>query len=104
MSGSWGLETEERSASEKEALAKRALPPEARSAGHKGIIWIHTAAIGIWLFTAALLGALWLAGKNVPGAIVIAGLLAALGHGLAVAVHAYLGRAASRAAAAPHQK
>ncbi|HXI15315.1 MAG TPA: hypothetical protein VNM48_03015 [Chloroflexota bacterium] len=82
MSKTWGVETEQAPASK-----AKVLNPELARSGHSGIVWIHVAAIGIWLFTALLLGALWLAGKNVPGAIVIGGLLAAGGHGVFVAVH-----------------
>ena len=89
MSNTWGLETEQAPAPK-----AKVLDPELARSGHSGIVWIHVAAIGIWLFTALLLGALWLAGKNVPGAIVIGGLIAAGGHGIFVAVHLYLARRA----------
>ena len=86
MAQTWGVETAKR------ARAKRPADKSVSGSGHKGIVWIHVAAIGIWLFTAAILGALWFAGKNVPGAIVIGGLVAAAGHGVFVLVHLYLAR------------
>ncbi len=95
MSQTWGTATD---SEEKPKPAARPALPAVRRSGHKGIVWIHVAAICIWLFTALILGALWLAGKNVPGAIVIAGLVAAAGHGVFVAVHLVLSKKASTAA------
>ncbi len=93
MADAWGLDAPKKSA------PKRPLKPEHARAGHQSIVWVHATAIGIWLFTALILGGLWLAGKNVPGAIVIAGLLAACGHGVFVGAHLYLARVAQRRAA-----
>ena len=87
MAQTWGLET-----APKPVRPKRPADKSVKRAGHKGIVWIHVAAIVIWLFTAGILGALWLAGKNVPGAIVIGGLIAAAGHGVFVLLHLYLAR------------
>jgi hypothetical protein len=94
MSQGWGLTTEDAP-----KPAARPVDPAVRRSGHKGIVWIHIAAIGIWLFTALILGVLWLAGKNVPGAIVLGGLLAAAGHGVFVAVHLFLSKRATRRSA-----
>ena len=87
MAQTWGLESPA-----KPTRPKRTADREVAKSGHKAIVWIHVAAIVIWLFTAGILGALWLAGKNVPGAIVIGGLIAAAGHALFILVHLYLAR------------
>ena len=43
-----------------------ALTPQASQAAHKGIVWLHAGAIGIWLIVAVTLGAIALAGRAVP--------------------------------------
>ena len=100
MSGTWGLETAERP----QPQEKRPLPPKAARAGHKGIVWIHAAAIAIWLLTGAILAIVWMAGREVPDKLVLACFLAAAGHGLFVAVHLYLAKAAASRALAQSQK
>jgi hypothetical protein len=75
-----------------------ALPPASAQAGHKGIVWLHASAIGIWLMVVVTLGALLLAGKNVPPMVVLIGVAAACGHGLFLATHLLLARSAAKRA------
>ncbi|MBI3974118.1 MAG: hypothetical protein HY332_22800 [Chloroflexi bacterium] len=75
------------------------LPPTAVRDAHNGVVWLHATATTIWLFVATLLGALMMAGKAVPPAVVVGGAAAAVGHALFLTAHLYLAHAARRRAA-----
>lgn len=76
------------------------IPPVAAATAHKGIVWLHLSAIAVWLLAATVLGALALAGRSVPLAVVVGGAAAAAGHGLFLAVHVYLASVAAKRIAA----
>ena len=114
MSDAWGLDQRPAKPARRARAARGAaaaqgdgagrpapgLSPKASAAAHRGIVWLHLGAIAVWLLVAGLLGALMAAGKNVPVAVVVAGVGAALGHGIFLASHLYLeSRARPRAAA-----
>jgi hypothetical protein len=86
---------------------KRPLDPKSLRAGHQGIAWLHVAGVAIWALVALVFGALILAGRDVPGVLVIASIGAGVAHGLFLLAHLWLARAAGRkvlAAAAPRRE
>jgi hypothetical protein len=86
---------------------KRPLDPKSLRAGHQGIAWLHVAGVAIWALVALVFGALILAGRDVPAALIIASIGAGAAHGLFLLTHLWLARAAGRkvlAAAASRQK
>ena len=97
MSAGWGVSDTQADTARSER-PKRALDPKSARAGHQGIAWLHISGIAIWLLVCAVFGALIAAGKNVPGVIIGAGLVAAAGHALFLAVHLFLASAARRRA------
>ncbi|HEU5317330.1 MAG TPA: hypothetical protein VFX49_14565 [Chloroflexota bacterium] len=94
MSQGWGTAPKK----SKPKPPKRPLDPKALKAGHQGIAWLHVSGVAIWSLVALVFGGLMLAGRNVPGVLVIAAVGADLAHAAFLAVHVYLARAAARAA------
>jgi hypothetical protein len=97
MAQQWGL-TQDQVGEETAGPKRRGLklPPAQARAAHKGIISIHASAIAVWVFVSLLLGALMLAGKAVPPAVLLAGIGAAAGHGLFILTHLYFAAAAKK--------
>ena|SRR6266542_535135 len=94
MSQVWGIDTQDKPAAP--ARPKRPLDPRSARAGHRGIAWLHVVGIAIWALVSVVFGGLMLAGRNVPGVLLIASLGAGSIHGLFLLTHLYLAAAASR--------
>jgi len=101
--GGWGLDqpkvNEPGEGEQPRKKARVALTPQASQAAHKGIVWLHAGAIGIWLIVVLTLGAISLAGRAVPPIVLIIGVGAALGHAAFLSAHVLLARQARRRAA-----
>jgi hypothetical protein len=83
----WGL-AENRPAESRPSGAGRAgLPPRAAQAAHSGIVWLHVSAIALWLLVIGILWAVSATGRDIPPVVFIAGLAAAAGHAVFVALH-----------------
>jgi len=83
----WGL-AENRPAESRPSVAGRAgLPPRAAQAAHSGIVWLHVSAIALWLLVIGILWAVSATGRDIPPVVFIAGLAAAAGHAVFVALH-----------------
>ena len=76
------------------------LSPEAARAGHRGIVWLHLLATGVWLLVAVALEAIAAAGKAVPAVVIVTSVGAAASHGVFSLVHLFLASAARSSAAA----
>jgi hypothetical protein len=94
MAQVWGIERQDQPA--EAARPKRPLDPRSARAGHRGIAWLHVVGVAIWALVSVVFGALLLAGRTVPVALVIASVGAASIHGLFLLAHLYMAAAASR--------
>ncbi|HEX2034462.1 MAG TPA: hypothetical protein VHS99_09780 [Chloroflexota bacterium] len=108
MADAWGLsKAEQRTAGAPQdgaAPRKRKLPPKVAKAAHSGIVWLHLSAIVVWLLVGAVLGVVAATGRDVPMVAVVAGLGAAAGHGLFLAVHLVLASAAQKRVMTPQSQ
>lgn len=94
----WGLE---RPATPKpEKTGRVAISPQASHAAHKGIVWLHAGAVFIWAIVIVTLGAVILAGRNVPPIVMVISTGAALAHAAFLGAHVVLAWKARRRAAA----
>ena len=75
---------------------KRPLDPKSLRAGHQGIAWLHVTGVAIWALVALVFGGLMLAGRDIPPALLIASIGAGSAHGIFLATHLFLARAAER--------
>ena len=94
----WGLERPTTPKPEKRGRV--AISPHASHAAHKGIVWLHAGAVGIWLIVILTLGAVILAGRNVPQIVMIIAAAAGLLHAAFLGTHVVLAGKARRRAAA----
>ena len=84
-----------------EGRSGKGLSPRASAAAHKGIVWLHLAAILLWLGLAAVLGVVGATGREIPSVVFVACVGAAAGHGLFLGLHSYFASAARRRSATP---
>jgi hypothetical protein len=99
MAEAWGVSRSgqpEGAARKPGPRVKVKVAPKVAHAAHRGIVWLHLSAIAVWLFIAALLGALAAAGKTIPPAVIAAGVAAAAGHGIFLLTHLYFAAAARK--------
>ena len=94
----WGLERATKPKPERTGRVQ--ISPQASRAAHKGIVWLHAGAVFIWAIVIVTLGAVILAGRNVPPIVMVISSAAALAHGAFLLAHVVLARKARRRAAA----
>jgi hypothetical protein len=83
----WGLAETRPPKAQPSDAGRASLPPRAAQAAHSGIVWLHVSAIALWLLVIGVLWAISATGRDIPPVVFIAGLAAAAGHALFVALH-----------------
>ena len=92
----WGLPETRAARLPETRRPKGTLSPKVAASAHSGIVRLHLSALALWLAIAGVLGAVQVAGRDVPVIVFVACLAAAAGHAIFLLVHTAFAAAARR--------